>query len=160
MVLILEMNFNYSFYCFRKKSCHENIIEFKDKIKGVIGSDEFMYQNLLYMEYESNVFSISEDYGLDYVKFNQKISKVFYWSINKEEFKSLITNNKIDLVNDFNYTDLYNNHDSVWDLIMHSIKLDNSEFVNLLLQKSGIKLGNDSLFYFDWLYREVKIILR
>ena len=94
------------------------------------------------MHYESKVFSINEDYDLDYVKFNQIISKQKEYTDQQieEEFESLITNNRIDLANDSKFTDLYNDIDKIWKLIKHSIKLDNSEFVNIILQNSGIKL--------------------
>ncbi len=147
-----------------------NFEEFKNIIKKVIGigaSDEFKYQNLLFMGYNLKVFSINADYGLDYVEFNQRfwteIKRIYEKEgyENQNEFESLITNNKINLANEYNFTRLYDDEykDTVWGLIFHSIKLDNPEFVNLLLQKSGIKPGKDSLFCIALLYNEVTIIL-
>ena len=73
-------------------------------------------------------------------------------------FESLIKYNRIHLVNDSNFTNLYNDEKILWRLILHSIKLDKYEFVNLLLGKSEIKLCN--FHSVIELYKEVTILFR
>ena len=65
-------------------------------------SSTFGICSLLYMNYNLKVLSINEDYGLDYVKFNQIFSSEIKSRYGiEDEFYSLITNNKINLANDF-----------------------------------------------------------
>ena len=140
---------------------HENKNEFKEEMEKIIGNVEFKYQNLLYnLDYNLEVFSITEDYNLDFVKFNQIFSSEIKSRYGiEDEFYSLITNNKINLANDYNFTRLFDDYeDIVWDLIIYSIELDNSEFVNLLIQKSGIKLSKMPFYIIRALYMEVKIV--
>ncbi len=142
---------------------HENKNEFKEEMEKIIGYVEFKYQNLLYnLDYNLEVFSINEDYGLDYVKFYQIFSRAIHaYYKSEDEFNSLITNNKINLANDFNFTRLFDDDDNeikFWRLIKHSIELDKSEFVNLLIQKSGIKLSKMPFYIIRDLYMEVKIV--
>jgi hypothetical protein len=122
----------------------------------------FKYQNLLYMDYHSKVFSINEDNGLDNIRFNQIFCREKEWNEGQieEEFKSLIEYNKIDLANDPKFNDFYIKKDKVWEFIIYSIKLDNSEFVNIILQKSGIKLDKFPILDIIELYEEVRIISR
>jgi hypothetical protein len=112
------------------------------------------------MDYDSKVFSINEDYGLDNTRFNQIFCRENKWEDDQkeEEFKSLIKYNKIDLANDPKFNDFYNDEDKVWESIKHSIKLDNPEFVNIILQKSGIELGKFPILGLIRLYEEVRII--
>jgi hypothetical protein len=107
-------------------------------------------------------FSISQNHDLDYVRFDPKFNKTEFSFERKkktqEEFESLIKNNKIDLVDDFNCTNLYNEERILWRLILYSIKLDSYEFVNLLLGKSLInKCDFKSV---RELYEEVTILFR
>ncbi len=118
----------------------------------------FQYQNLLYMDYDSKVFSINEGYGLDNIRFNQIFCREIKWKKEEEEFKSLIKFNKIDLANDPKFDDFYFNKNKVWNSIIHSIKLDNSEFVNIILQNSGIELGKFPILDLIRLYEEVRIM--
>jgi hypothetical protein len=114
------------------------------------------------MDYNLEVFSITKEYDLDYVKFNQIFSsKIKSKYDSEDEFKSLIRNNKINLANDYNFTRLFDDDDNeskFWALIIYSIVLDNSEFVNLLIQKSGIKLSKMPFYIIRALYMEVKIV--
>jgi hypothetical protein len=114
------------------------------------------------MNYDSKVFSINEDYGLDNIRFNQIFCREIEWKKDQieEEFKSLIKFNKIDLANDPKFDDFYFNKNKVWESIKHSIKLDNSEFVNIILQNSGIELGKFQIIDIIRLYEEVRIISR
>jgi hypothetical protein len=110
------------------------------------------------MDYDSKVFSIKEDYGLDNTRFNQIFCREIKWKETEQEFKSIIKNNKIDLANDPKFNDFYIKKDKVWEFIMYSIKFDNSEFVNIFLQKSGIELSKFPIDYLIRLYKEVRIV--
>ena len=114
------------------------------------------------MDYDSKVFSINVDYGLDNMRFNQIFCREIKWtgSQKQEEFYSLIKYNKIDLANDPKFDDFYIDEYKIWESITDSIKLDNSEFVNMILQKSGIKLGKFPILDIIRLYKEVRIISR
>ena len=114
------------------------------------------------MDYDSKVFSINEDYGLDNIRFNQIFCRELEWNIDQieEEFKSIIKYNKIDFADDPKFNDFYFNKNKVWNSIIHSIKLDNSEFVNIILQNSGIELGKFQIIDIIRLYEEVRIISR
>jgi hypothetical protein len=114
------------------------------------------------MDYDSKVFSINEGYGFDNMRFNQIFCREKAWNKAQieEEFKSIIKFNKIDLANDPKFNHFYNKQYNIWNSLMHSIKLDKSEFVNIILQKSGIKLGKFPIFYLIRLYEEVRIISR
>jgi hypothetical protein len=112
------------------------------------------------MDYDSNALSINEDYCLDNMRFNQIFCREILWaeSQKQEEFYSLIKYNKIDLANDPKFDDFYIDEDKIWNSIIYSIKLDNSEFVNMILQNSGIKLGKFPILDIIRLYKEVRII--
>ena len=140
---------------------HETKKDLKWKIED-FQKDGFEYQNLLYMDYDSKVFSINEDYGLDNMRFNQIFCREKKWEDDQieEEFKSIIKFNKIDLANDPKFNDFYIDKDKIWESIIYSIKFDNSEFLNIFLQKSGIELGKFPIFYLIRLYEEVRIISR
>jgi hypothetical protein len=114
------------------------------------------------MDYDSKVFSINEDYGLDNMRFNQIFCREKKWEDDQieEEFKSIIKFNKIDLANDPKFNDFYFNKNKVWNSIIHSIKIDNSEFLNIFLQKSGIELSKFPILKLIRLYKEVRIISR
>ena len=114
------------------------------------------------MGYHSNAFSINEDYGLDNTRFNQIFCREKAWKEHQkeEEFKSIIKNNKIDLANDPKFDDFYIDKDKVWEFIIYSIKLDNSEFVNIILENSGIELSKFPIIDIIRLYKEVRIISR
>jgi hypothetical protein len=114
------------------------------------------------MGYHSNAFSINEDYGFDNIRFNQIFCREKNWEDDQkeEEFKSIIKYNKIDLANDPKFNDFYIRKDKVWESIIHSTKLDNSEFLNIFLQKSGIELGKFPIDYLIRLYKEVRIVSR
>jgi hypothetical protein len=140
---------------------HKNKEEFEIQIREVIGNAKFKYQNLLYTDYDFDVFSLNKDYDLDYVKFNQIFSSQIKSTYDSEDyFESLITNNKINLANYYNFTRLYDDEykETVWELMKLSIKLDSSEFVNLLIQKYGRKLSKMHSSSIIDLYKEVKII--
>jgi hypothetical protein len=81
--------------------------------------------------------------------------------INENLFRSLIINNKIEFVKNYNFTKLYSDENRVGILIVDSIKLNNHEFLNLLLKQTGIKLEKcikkEDLIE---LYIEVKIIIK
>ena len=81
--------------------------------------------------------------------------------INENLFKSLITNNKIEFVKNYNFTELYSDENKVGKLIVGSIELNNHEFLNLLLKQTGIKLEKcikkEDLIE---LYIQVKIIIK
>ena len=110
------------------------------------------------MDYDSNAFSINEDYGLDNIRFNQIFCRETEWHEEiEEEFKSLINFNKIDQANDPKFDDFYNDlENKIFNSLKHSIKLDNSEFVNMILQKSGIELGKFAILNLIRLYKEVR----
>ncbi len=114
------------------------------------------------MDYYSNAFSINEDYGLDNIRFNQIFCREIKKNHEKkeEEFKSIIKFNKIDLANDPKFDDIYIDKDKVWEFIIYSIKLDNSEFVNIILENSGIELSKFPIIDIIRLYKEVRIISR
>jgi hypothetical protein len=86
---------------------------FEDQIRKIINIDGFKYQNLFYGIDMVTFFSISQNHDLDYVKFNPRFNETELYFERKENtqayFESLIENNKIDLVNDSNFTNLYNN---------------------------------------------------
>jgi hypothetical protein len=111
------------------------------------------------LDYDSKVFSINEDYGLDNIRFNQIFCRELEWNIDQieEEFKSIIKYNKIDFADDPKFNDFYIRKDNIWNSLMHSIKLDKSEFVNIILQKSGIKLDKFPILDIIRLYEEVRI---
>jgi hypothetical protein len=114
------------------------------------------------MVYDSKVFSINEDYGLDNIRFNQIFCREIEWKKDQieEEFKSIIKFNKIDLANDPKFNDFYIDKDKIWESIIYSIKFDNSEFLNIFLQKSGIELGKFPILALIRLYKEVRIVSR
>jgi hypothetical protein len=152
------MIFIYLIYCLRKKFVHKIKEDLKWKIED-FQKDGFEYQNLLYMDYDSKVFSINEDYdNEDNMKFNQ----IFCVEIKnnhenkEEEFKSLIKYNKIDLADDPKFDDFYINEDKIWEFIIYSIILDKSEFVNIILQNSGKKLGKFPILDLIRLYEQVR----
>ncbi len=136
---------------------------FEDQIGKIINIDEFKYQNLFYGIYMVTFFSISQNHVLDYVKFDQRFNETDFIYIEGKEktqadFESLIKNNKIDLVNDSNFTNLYNNELILWELILYSIISDSYEFVNLLLGKSLI--NRFAVIYVRELYKKVTILFR
>jgi hypothetical protein len=115
------------------------------------------------MDYDSKVFSINEDYGLDHIRFNQIFCREIKWKEHQkeEEFKSIIKNNKIDLANDPKFNDfIWEKKDKIWEFIIYSIKLDNFEFVNIILQNSGIELSKFPIIDIIRLYKEVRIVSR
>ena len=59
---------------------------------------------------------------------------------NKESFESLIKNNKIDLAENYNFTRLYKNEKSVYELILYSIEKNNHDAINFLFKHSAFKL--------------------
>jgi hypothetical protein len=135
---------------------------FEDQIRKIIESG-FKYQNLFYGIYRVTFFSISQNHDLDYVKFDPRFKETELFSFDRkkktqEEFESLIKNNKIDLVNDSNFTNLYNNQRILWELILYSIELDSYEFVNLLLGKSLI--NKCRLLRVGEIYKMVTILVR
>jgi hypothetical protein len=109
------------------------------------------------MNYDSKVFSINVDYGLDNMRFNQIFCREIKWREIEEEFESLIKFNKIDLANDPKFHDFYIDEKIARKSIKDSIKLDNSEFVDIILQNSGIKLGKFSILDIIRFYEEVRI---
>jgi hypothetical protein len=134
---------------------------FEDQIRKIIQSG-FKYQNLFYGIYMVTFFSISQNHDLDYVKFDPRFKETDLSFERKKktqaDFESLIKNNKIDLVNDSNFTNLYNDEEILWDLISYSIKSDSYEFVNLLLGKSLI--NKCRFLRVRELYEEVTILFR
>jgi len=159
---------------------NKNTGDFESKIREIIpyvnNSD---YEFLLKKEYDSDEFSLN--FGLNTIQFDQSLriflnifKNLFYHFItvmkdrsvdkiiNVENlFRSLIINNKIEFVKNYNFTELYSDENRVGILIVDSIKLNNHEFLNLLLKQTGIKLEKcikkENLIE---LYIEVKIIIK
>jgi hypothetical protein len=133
------------------------------------------------MDYDSKAFSINEDYGLDNIRFNKIFCREKKWNEEEkeEEFKLLFKFNKIDLANDSKFNDFYiikhlgiyqtfKNVSNIYQTFINdlkfgsslkdSIKLDNSEFVYIILQNSGIELGKFPILDLIRLYEEVRIV--
>ena len=66
---------------------------------------------------------------------------MFFKVDDEESFKSLITNKKIDLAENYNFTGLYRKEKSVYALILYSIEKNNPDAINFLFKKTGIELG-------------------
>ena len=59
-----------------------------------------------------------------------------YFTDDEELFKSLISSNSIDFINNYNFTKLYSEIGKVHKLILYSIESKNSESLNLLLKQT------------------------